>query len=227
MRREVTRVITPGTVTEDDLLDPKQNNHLAAVFPTSAAGPIGLAWLDVSTGQFLAMDTSHERLREELARLSPAECIGPEAHAHRIAETADAATPTGARLGVLDRKLHNAVRAIAGLTVTLAQASDDLAPSLRAKCETFQIRRQALESERYALTAASPERQLLLRVSAELESMRVAVGLDREEARLADLRRQHGRAASRRVAPRAQSPRPAPSTPCRTRGRWRQAARRA
>ena len=83
VKREVTRVVTPGTITEDDLLDPKANNHLVAILPTS---PAGLAWLDVSTGQFFAMDVRSDRLREELARLSPAECICPETHANSISE---------------------------------------------------------------------------------------------------------------------------------------------
>src|SRR5450755_400200 len=62
VKREVTRVVTPGTITEDDLLDPRQNNHLVAILPTSAAGLSGMAWLEVSTGQFRAMDVSPERL---------------------------------------------------------------------------------------------------------------------------------------------------------------------
>ena len=87
VKREVTRVVTPGTITEDDLLDPKQNNHLVAILPMTAAAPTGLAWLDVSTGQFFAMDVAPERLREELARLSPSECIGPESQANSLAAT--------------------------------------------------------------------------------------------------------------------------------------------
>ncbi|MSQ92944.1 MAG: DNA mismatch repair protein MutS [Gemmataceae bacterium] len=84
VKREVTRVVTPGTITEDDLLDPKANNHLVAILPTTAAAPTGLAWLDVSTGQFYAMDVMPDRLREELARLAPAECIGPETQANAL-----------------------------------------------------------------------------------------------------------------------------------------------
>jgi hypothetical protein len=127
---------------------------------------------------------AHPQLRErELARCE--------------AEAADAATPTGVRLRTIERKMYNADRAIAGLTAALAQASDDEALALGAKREAFRARRQALESEREAVTAASQERQLLLRVSAELECLRVATGLDFEEARLADLRRQHGQAAGR------------------------------
>src|ERR1700687_3806248 len=54
VRREVTRVVTPGTITEDDLLDPRQNNHLVALCPGQAAA--GVAWLELSTGQFHAAD---------------------------------------------------------------------------------------------------------------------------------------------------------------------------
>ena len=86
VKREVTRVVTPGTITEDDLLDPKANNHLVAVLPTTPAAPTGLAWLDVSTGQFCAMDVHPDRLSEELARLAPAECICPESQANAIGE---------------------------------------------------------------------------------------------------------------------------------------------
>src|SRR5205809_4868246 len=56
VRREVTRVVTPGTVTEDNLLDPRQTNHLVAV---ARQGPLlGLAWIELSTGQFQAADIS-------------------------------------------------------------------------------------------------------------------------------------------------------------------------
>src|SRR5438270_7546689 len=50
VRREVTRVVTPGTITEDELLDPRQANHLAAIVAAGAGA--GLAWTDLSTGQF-------------------------------------------------------------------------------------------------------------------------------------------------------------------------------
>jgi DNA mismatch repair protein MutS len=77
VKREVTRVVTPGTITEDDLLDPRRSNHLVALAaPTSAT--VGLAWLDLSTGSFHAADVARDRLGDELARLAPAECICAE-----------------------------------------------------------------------------------------------------------------------------------------------------
>jgi DNA mismatch repair protein MutS len=83
VKREVTRVVTPGTLTEEDLLDPRQSNHLAAVVPvrppTAMGGLVGVAWVELSTGQFHAADLSWTSLPDELGRLSPAECLIAEA----------------------------------------------------------------------------------------------------------------------------------------------------
>jgi DNA mismatch repair protein MutS len=76
VRREVTRVVTPGTVTEDDLLDPKRPNYLAAVADHGKI--IGLAWADLSAGHFWATDVSKDRFPHEIGRLSPSELLLPE-----------------------------------------------------------------------------------------------------------------------------------------------------
>jgi DNA mismatch repair protein MutS len=77
VRREVIRVLTPGTVVEEGMLEEGSNNFLVAI--CEAAGAYGLAALDVSTGEFLATtlegDTTLEALHTELARLRPAECL--------------------------------------------------------------------------------------------------------------------------------------------------------
>jgi DNA mismatch repair protein MutS len=78
IRREVNRVVTPGTVTEDELLDPRAPNHLAAACP-GPGGLFGLAWIDLSTGAFHATDVPTERLIDEIARLAPVEALVPEA----------------------------------------------------------------------------------------------------------------------------------------------------
>src|SRR6516225_707188 len=75
IRREVTRVVTPGTLTDDELLDPRQANHLVALAPTPRGGPVGVAWADPSTGLFQAADFPRDRLADELARLAPSECL--------------------------------------------------------------------------------------------------------------------------------------------------------
>ena len=79
VRREVTRVVTPGTLTDDELLDPRQSNFLACVAP--AKNSIGLAWLELSTGRFLLTELEPSQLQDELARISPAECLIPESAA--------------------------------------------------------------------------------------------------------------------------------------------------
>jgi DNA mismatch repair protein MutS len=77
VRREVTRVITPGTLIEDELLEPRQANRLVAVAP--CGGIIGLAWVDLSTGEFQAADVTRARLADELARLAASEYLCAEA----------------------------------------------------------------------------------------------------------------------------------------------------
>jgi DNA mismatch repair protein MutS len=79
VRREVTRVVTPGTLTDDQMLDPRQSNFLACVAPSKSS--IGLAWLEVSTGRFLVTDLEPSQLQDELARIRPAECLIPESAA--------------------------------------------------------------------------------------------------------------------------------------------------
>jgi len=76
VRREVTRVVTPGTITEDELLDPRQSNHLAALY-TGSSG-VGLAWVELTRGDFWAVDLPAEKLADELSRLAPAECLAAE-----------------------------------------------------------------------------------------------------------------------------------------------------
>ena len=73
--RRIVRVITPGTLTEDSLLDARTANYLAAVAPVADA--VGLAWTDVSTGCFHTLATTAAGLDAELARIAPAEIIAP------------------------------------------------------------------------------------------------------------------------------------------------------
>ena len=72
VRREVTRIVTPGTVTEDGLLDETANNYVAAV------SGLGLALLDLSTGEFAVEQfATQEKLDEALERYRPAEMFTP------------------------------------------------------------------------------------------------------------------------------------------------------
>jgi DNA mismatch repair protein MutS len=81
VRREVVRVITPGTATSANVLEPKENNFLAAIARPPGGSPIGFAHADVTTGEFRATSFSgtdaEEKLRDELHRLKPREILVP------------------------------------------------------------------------------------------------------------------------------------------------------
>ena len=80
VQREVTQIISPGTVSDFNLLDSAKNNYLAAVFHD--AGRYGLAVMDLSTGEFrLTQMESMSVLLDELARINPAEMLVAEAQA--------------------------------------------------------------------------------------------------------------------------------------------------
>jgi DNA mismatch repair protein MutS len=79
VRRDVVRLVTPGTLTEDALLVSGANNFLTAVAKAGKAAPrYHLASLDISTGEFLLSETSAPDLEGELLRLRPAEVLLPE-----------------------------------------------------------------------------------------------------------------------------------------------------
>ncbi|MDQ6719614.1 MAG: DNA mismatch repair protein MutS [Candidatus Dormibacteraeota bacterium] len=75
VQRNVTRVLTPGTVVEDAYLDPSRPNYLVAAWTHGADA--GLAACDVSTGELLLCQLPRERLASELERLAPAELLSP------------------------------------------------------------------------------------------------------------------------------------------------------
>ena len=74
--REVVRLVTPGTLTEDALLDAGSHNYLAAV--ADAEGALGLAWLDISTGAFRVQPVAEAALAAALARIEPGELLAPD-----------------------------------------------------------------------------------------------------------------------------------------------------
>lgn len=81
VKRDVVRLVTPGTITEEKLLDPSQSNYLMMVSRIkSADGPIfGLAWVDISTGHFRVTQSSQTRLLADIMRVEPSEIVVSEA----------------------------------------------------------------------------------------------------------------------------------------------------
>ncbi|MDM7933819.1 MAG: DNA mismatch repair protein MutS, partial [Methanothrix sp.] len=73
VKREITRVVTPGTVIEPSMLEEASNNFLAALIVED--GRAGVAFADVSTGELLTTEIPSERIAAEMAKFRPAECI--------------------------------------------------------------------------------------------------------------------------------------------------------
>ena len=86
--REVNRIVTPGTITDDGLLDPRAPNYLVALVPAAKAGAYGIAWVDLSTGYFSAADVPAPKLSDELSRLNAVECLFADALTNVVAQAA-------------------------------------------------------------------------------------------------------------------------------------------
>src|SRR5699024_914995 len=84
VRRDVVRLVTPGTITEEKLLDPGQANYLMILGRVRGAeeGRLALAWIDISTGQFRMTETNAENLYADIMRVEPSELIVPETTFH-------------------------------------------------------------------------------------------------------------------------------------------------
>lgn len=95
VRRDVVRLVTPGTLTEDSLLEARRHNFLCAF--AEVRDQAALAWADISTGEFRVMPSSLSRLGPDLARLAPREVLVSEARERdivsSIAESGASVTP--------------------------------------------------------------------------------------------------------------------------------------
>jgi len=98
VKRDISRVVTPGTLTDDALLEDKENNYLVAVHLDGERA--GLAWVDLSTGGFWVRDVATDAILDELTRLRPRECL--------VAEGAEQAVPD----------LVRTVREVTGAAIT-------------------------------------------------------------------------------------------------------------
>jgi len=103
VKRDVVRIVTPGTLTDDILLNSKEDNFLCAVRLTATA-TASISWVDISTGHFFVQQLAEEKVLDELLRLSPAECLLPD----RRGELFDAET----------KKLAKDIEQLTGAIVT-------------------------------------------------------------------------------------------------------------
>ena len=77
LRREVTRIVTPGIASDESLLDPLRANYLLAIAPRATAETVmaGLAWIDVAAGRFEAAVVARDDVADHLLRLDPSEVL--------------------------------------------------------------------------------------------------------------------------------------------------------
>ncbi|MCX7412587.1 MAG: DNA mismatch repair protein MutS [Planctomycetia bacterium] len=92
LRREVTRIITPGIAADESLLDPTRSNYLVALLPRAVTSRdtdevvIGLAWIDVAAGRFESAVVARDDVGDHLLRLDPAEVLCAEKDRELVAE---------------------------------------------------------------------------------------------------------------------------------------------
>lgn len=98
VKRDVVRLVTPGTLTEESLLEARRHNFLVSFI--TVRDESALSWVDISTGEFHVMPVSAIRLGPELARLAPSEVIVSEA---QEADLAELVSESGAALTGLGR----------------------------------------------------------------------------------------------------------------------------
>lgn len=121
VKREVVRIVTPGMIVENELLDAKANNYLLAA--TFHGDDLGMAYLDISTGLFRVVESTRQvKVREEIQRIAPSELLLP----HTLKET-----DWGERLvSLLDQRVIN----------WLAEETFDVQRGRRRLVEQFRTR---------------------------------------------------------------------------------------
>ena len=103
VKRDVVRIITPGTLIDDMLLDAKSDNFLCAL-SLGRNSNAALSWVDISTGHFFVQEIAEDKLLDEILRLSPSECL----LANRRGELFEAET----------RKIINQIGQLTNATIT-------------------------------------------------------------------------------------------------------------
>jgi DNA mismatch repair protein MutS len=223
VKRDVVRLVTPGTLTEDTLLDAQRNNYLVAIVRARASAPaddgrFALAFLDISTGEFRLTECDRIGLAAELARLEPGEIIVSDA----LYGDADVAPMLRALPAVtpLPRDVFDGATAERRLASYFAVATTDAFGSFTrieltaaAACITYVERTQL--GKRPPLSPPMRERQgatlaIDAATRANLELMRTLTG-ERRGSLVAAIDRSVSAAGSRLLAQRLAAPLTDPS----------------
>ncbi len=136
VKRDVVRVVTPGTAMDEAVLEPGANNYLAGLFGGLAEGRFGLAFLDLSTGEFECVSVAGlPTLRGELNRRDPSEILIPDEEssplesvlAGRVVTRVPSATFSAAGVQTIDAANEDVLRA-AGAILRYVEATQQLSP---------------------------------------------------------------------------------------------------
>ncbi|EKM60914.1 uncharacterized protein PHACADRAFT_82590 [Phanerochaete carnosa HHB-10118-sp] len=165
--RRVTRIVTPGTLIDEPFLNQYENNYLLSVYAPSSADSdgnlglgdsVGLAWIDVSTGEFFAKSIAISLLRDELVRIRPKEIVLEQS----IFE--DSAHPV--RRTVAEEKffvspIHPTTQSQNDVLFAERIGSDDLTSQMEPSALTFKIALTEEESQAVQLLTAFLHANLL------------------------------------------------------------------
>ncbi|TMW68034.1 hypothetical protein Poli38472_007706 [Pythium oligandrum] len=140
--RQVVRIVTPGSLVEDAMLSPDENNYLAALYYVSDRQQWGIAWADLSTGEFVSTTATPDRLASTILRCSPKEILLPESLKHgTTTETSemltiiDTAIPANCMRTYRDDEsflLHKRTRGIHSALLAAAKDPEQLAEASAA-----------------------------------------------------------------------------------------------
>jgi DNA mismatch repair protein MutS len=205
VRRDIVRVITPGTITDEALLIARGANMLAAI--AQVQGALALSWCDISTGLFACTSLAVDTLDAELARLDPAELLVPEG--------VQIALPAGLTLTPVPRETADSLTAGERLAQLYdVKTLDGLGPFTRAEisasgallCYLAETQRGLLPRlQRLKRDIASRHMAIDAATRASLELQRTMAG-ERKGSLLDDIDRTHTSSGARMLGARLGAP---------------------
>ncbi|WP_248306538.1 DNA mismatch repair protein MutS [Devosia sp. MC521] len=158
VKRGVVRLVTPGTLTEDDHLDARSANYLAALSMVRHGDTdFALAWADISTGETFVSDLTAEQLSDEMARIAPAELLLTDATRAALVERHLFAPAWAAIASSLAPELADSENAFAALRKVFdPSVFDPSALSRASRSAVGALVGYALESQKGRATALRP-----------------------------------------------------------------------
>ncbi len=168
VERDVTRLVTPGTLTDESMLAQREGNYLAGIFQAEPTAknpdpPVGLAWVELSSGAFFTMDAPAEQFVDELVRIAPAEVVYAEASRFDTSEYRQAfrdhlsASPTARPAWAFNaRGATDALHAQFGVTTLEGFGYDEWSPALSAAGAVVEYLRETQKAALKHIVAIRP-----------------------------------------------------------------------